>query len=445
MLPYQVFAGIISSVSAYAVLRALQLDGAGYLSRTPASTTDTQNFTIAAWVTRTGFGSYTFIWEAGYLSQDSIYFHTDNSIVVGCGGVDVIKTQAVYRDTAPMHVCLRVVGGVPYLYVNGEEVDYATHDTTARTWKTNNSTYLHKIGFFEYNGDKAKLLFADYQLVDGEGVIPDGKLVEVNNGHCNPIKYQGDYGTNGFWLKFEEGAEGTDSSGNGNTWTINGTVTSILNTPTDVAWTFNTLHEAASGTVTKGNSAVSGTVHQVGTVGMTAGSYAWQVSDSGSGGSYGIESEERVETTYTASASDTLEFELNCDYGTLDVRVNGGSSVSVATGLSGTFFPLVKAPCEINYDFMPADSSFKELKASNVTPSAITSGSSGQDKYVWCGGACTSVTWNGVTYYAATHDRSVIEFYATGFIAKSGGSSVAWSAVVPNPIGGTVMPRGQSN
>jgi hypothetical protein len=42
------------------------------------------------------------------------------------------------------------------------------------------------------------------------------------------------YGTNGFFLKFENsGAMGTDSSGNSNTFTVSGTLTQNVDTPSN--------------------------------------------------------------------------------------------------------------------------------------------------------------------------------------------------------------------
>ena len=48
------------------------------------------------------------------------------------------------------------------------------------------------------------------------------------------------YGTNGFFLKFENsGAMGTDSSGQSNTFTVNGTMTQNVDTPTNAFATWN--------------------------------------------------------------------------------------------------------------------------------------------------------------------------------------------------------------
>ena len=67
------------------------------------------------------------------------------------------------------------------------------------------------------------------------------------------------YGTNGFFLKFENsGAFGTDSSGNGNNFTVNGTMTQTIDTPSNVFATLNPLDNFYSGHgLTNGNTRTS--------------------------------------------------------------------------------------------------------------------------------------------------------------------------------------------
>jgi len=81
------------------------------------------------------------------------------------------------------------------------------------------------------------------------------------------------YGTNGFFLKFENsGSMGTDSSGNANNFTVNGSVTQTLDTPSNVYCTINALNIASDGsgtsTLSNGNLTVtsSGTSQNVGTL-----------------------------------------------------------------------------------------------------------------------------------------------------------------------------------
>jgi hypothetical protein len=66
---------------------------------------------------------------------------------------------------------------------------------------------------------------AEINFVDGQTLTPSSFGLTGPNGVWQPSSYFGSYGTNGFYLKFASfgtiAALGTDSSGNGNTWTVN--------------------------------------------------------------------------------------------------------------------------------------------------------------------------------------------------------------------------------
>jgi hypothetical protein len=91
------------------------------------------------------------------------------------------------------------------------------------------------------------------------------------------------YGTNGFFLKFENsGAFGTDSSGNANNFTVNGTMTQTIDTPSNVFATLNPLIKVWSGvtTLSNGNTTVTNSDATDGspptTIGATSGKYYWE-------------------------------------------------------------------------------------------------------------------------------------------------------------------------
>ena len=59
-------------------------------------------------------------------------------------------------------------------------------------------------------------------FIDGQQLAPTSFGVANSDGVWTPIIYSGTYGTNGFNLQFEDAAAlGTDSSPNGNTFTVN--------------------------------------------------------------------------------------------------------------------------------------------------------------------------------------------------------------------------------
>jgi hypothetical protein len=85
------------------------------------------------------------------------------------------------------------------------------------------------------------------------------------------------YGTNGFFLKFENsGSMGTDSSGNANNFTVNGTLTQTVDTPSNVFATWNALQPTGatlSNGNTTGQSSNGNYISGVSTLGVTKGKY----------------------------------------------------------------------------------------------------------------------------------------------------------------------------
>jgi hypothetical protein len=82
-------------------------------------------------------------------------------------------------------------------------------------------------------------------FIDGQALTPtDFGEFDADSGVWKPIAYTGTYGTNGFFLEFQDsGALGTDSSGEGNNFTVNN-LTSIdqtTDTPTNNFATMNAL------------------------------------------------------------------------------------------------------------------------------------------------------------------------------------------------------------
>ena len=91
------------------------------------------------------------------------------------------------------------------------------------------------------------------------------------------------WGTNGFHLKFENsGAMGTDSSGNSNTFTVNGNLKQSLDTPSNVYCTMNPLDNYyPASTFTTGNNSIgtagSKRSYNTGTLGVSSGKWHWEV------------------------------------------------------------------------------------------------------------------------------------------------------------------------
>jgi len=131
------------------------------------------------------------------------------------------------------------------LYVNGvqeTQFDTAVYSTQNYDSQFNRGHEDENIGRFNndstYDGISTftEGHFAHYHFVDGTALTPStfGET-DSTTGEWKPkLNPSVTYGTNGFFLKFENaGALGTDSSGNTNTWTVNGDVKQSISTPSN--------------------------------------------------------------------------------------------------------------------------------------------------------------------------------------------------------------------
>jgi hypothetical protein len=293
------------------------------LSRTPASATNRTTWTWSSWVKRSALGSEQNLFSAGLVSPDrraTIYFTSSDQLSLytnsGDGSPDgdsakTIITTQVFRDpSAWYHIVCAVDTNQATssnrlrLYVNGSEVTSfgtATYPTSGHVTAVNGST-IHYFGRFVgtpsyYNG-----YVAETYLIDGQQLTPSSfGETDFDTGIWKPKAYTGTYGTNGFYLQFKNSASlGTDSSGNGNTFTVNN-LTSIdqtTDTPTNNFCTMNPLipYNTAStnnGSYSEGNNKVAFTNtygYSFGTLGVSSGKWYWEVKTNitGSGNSTGV-------------------------------------------------------------------------------------------------------------------------------------------------------------
>ena len=135
------------------------------------------------------------------------------------------------------------------IYINGERVT-AFHSTpTYPTQNTNgiiNTAVSTLIGKYSqstvyYNGSMTHTHFIDGTAYDADDFGETDSTSGIWKPKTSPSVT---YGTNGFFLKFENsGAMGTDSSGNSNTFTVSGTLTQNVDTPSNNFATFNPLKD----------------------------------------------------------------------------------------------------------------------------------------------------------------------------------------------------------
>jgi len=244
-----------------------------YLSRTPASAGSQTTWTFSAWVKKSPptagitqiiaqeTGDYS---SSGILTQ--IRFNSDKIMVANFtagnyrdGGL----TTQVFRDISGWyHIVVNfnstdaTLSNRIKVYVNGEEAafNFDLGDTAQNAQSAFNTTNqamaigatLHTgtpSGYFD--GSMTHVHFIDGTAYDASAF---GET-DATTGIWKPKGFNGSYGTNGFFLKFENsGAMGTDSSGNSNNFTVNGTMTQTIDTPSNVFATWNPLDRKATGT-----------------------------------------------------------------------------------------------------------------------------------------------------------------------------------------------------
>jgi hypothetical protein len=293
-----------AAAGGYQIARSLRFNSAdgAYLNRTFSTPTNQKKWTWSGWIKRSSLNSNgTILFSTGGSGGAQTYITYGGAITTGTAadGLNLfgapsgdninVYGNAVYRDlSAFANVVFSVdttqatAANRVRIYVNGIEISYATstYPTLNQDLKIN-SAYSHAIGattsldsWSYFNAYVADVRFIDGQQLDATSF---GEF-DTNTGVWNPKTYSGTYGTNGFWLKFDDNSNNTaatlgkDSSGNSNNWTPNNfSVTagvgndSLVDTPTNYGTdtgvggevrgnyaTFNPL-VAAGGTHANGN------------------------------------------------------------------------------------------------------------------------------------------------------------------------------------------------
>jgi len=233
-----------------------------YLQRTPSSTGNRKTFTISTWFKRgNSFGNNQKIFEAEVDSTsytdlrlkttEAMQFYTEQA---GISKIN-LTTNRLFRDTnAWYHVVVEVdttqatSSDRVKLYINGvQETSFSAETYPDQNYDTyvNYSGQDNVIGrrnpFSDFYFDGS---MSHFHLIDGTAYDADtfGET-DATTGIWKPKTAPSvTYGTNGFFLKFENsGAFGTDSSGNSNNFTVNGTMTQTIDTPSNVFATWNPL------------------------------------------------------------------------------------------------------------------------------------------------------------------------------------------------------------
>jgi len=293
-----------SASGGYEITNSLRFNSASSdrLNRTPASAGNRQKYTLSFWVKRSKLSTTQQILEIDTgATANFLYFASGSDQLVwycysSSGGVTdfYLQPNQVFRDVSAWYHIMLVVDTTlatadnrGRIYVNGSEVTsmlYRTNPTQNLNTLVNN-TNQHNISGASY----LDLYLSEMYLIDGQALTPSSfGETDEDTGIWKPKAYTGTYGTNGFYLQFKNSSSlGTDSSGNGNTFTVNN-LTSIdqtTDTPTNNFATINTLtcNDTATLTSADGNLTITGGNDMGATIGITKGKWYWESKRSNTG------------------------------------------------------------------------------------------------------------------------------------------------------------------
>ena len=224
--------------SGYQIPRSVRLrsSASAYFNRTLTTPTAQNIWTQSFWLKRGSLGGYNNFGLSPTGANTQFYFDSANpdclSWIVGASTVFV--TTQVFRDPAAWyHIILAFNGGSGSnkvrLYVNGLEVtSFSTDNRSTLTTTTINTAIAHGIGcYYSSVTNFFDGYLAEVNFIDGQQLTPSSFGYTDSNGIWQPKTYTGTYGTNGFYLTFNDNSAATattlgkDYSGNGNNWTPN--------------------------------------------------------------------------------------------------------------------------------------------------------------------------------------------------------------------------------
>ena len=247
-----------------------------YLNRTQGTPTSRKTFTYSAWIKISELNVYNILFESASGSHNSQMLIQNNGngndfrVYDYDGSTNLnLRTSQAFRDvSAWYHIVLAVdttqatASNRAKLYVNGEQVtSFSATTYPSQNYDTAFANGVNmQIGRQQSASDYFNGLMTHIHFIDGLAYDADtfGEIDSTTGIWIAKTSPSVTYGTNGFFLKGENsGALGTDSSGNGNNFTVNGTPTQTIDTPSNVFATMNPLSAYGSVTLANGNTQVN--------------------------------------------------------------------------------------------------------------------------------------------------------------------------------------------
>ena len=250
-----------SALGGSVIERSFRFAGASntHLARTP-SAGNRKIFTISAWVKRANLGTSCMFnaYDGSSSRRFQVSFNNVNQLNYNQGGTassGLAVSNARFRDTnAWYHFVFRAkytnasASDRFKVYVNGSEISLSISDDVENADGQWNGNWEHEIGAIGSTGDTFDGYMTEIHHIDGEALLPtDFGYTDFQTGIWRPKRYEGTYGTNGFYLNFSNNSSISnmclDKSGNGNNFSPDNSNTedSSLDTPSNTFATLNSL------------------------------------------------------------------------------------------------------------------------------------------------------------------------------------------------------------
>jgi len=242
-----------------------------YLSLTPTASDDDIN-TMSCWLYRGRLtGALQYFWASGSSGMSLIGFTSGNQLTVDAATTNVLRSTQVFRDIGWYHIVmgLDVTNGTATnrvtVEVNGAEITAYAEDNRASLsagdfkWGDN---VIHGIGATGPGASFFDGYIAEFTWIDGTKYsASDFGAYDTTGLYWTPKSSTAikalTFGDEGFYLDNTTNAQ-TDASGNGNSWTNNNTVTTDVNSPTNISGLINQLNPNVA-TLSNGNKTVTST------------------------------------------------------------------------------------------------------------------------------------------------------------------------------------------
>ena len=289
------------STGEYSITNSVKLEDTNteYLQRAASgSDGDRRTMTLSMWLKRTQPGNDHIFYSQGshvrFRWKTSDYFSLRLA-----NGHEFENESRLFRDTAAWQHLVVAIDTTQStntnrvkIYWNGvQETDFDTAqypDQNEELTLGQFSSVTTQLGWFVEGGYGFDGYIAEVNYIDGLQKAPtDFGEVDSSSGIWKPKQYTGSYGSEGFFLNFDDSSSmGADSSGNGKNFNLNNVAAAdqATDTPTNNFCTLNplvnfkyTTNGITEGGTVFGDNTGGGVGGAFGTMAVTAGKWYWEV------------------------------------------------------------------------------------------------------------------------------------------------------------------------